>query len=309
VLISLAGAVGRARTCQNLLVAEEQLDGGNTGGAVRSGDTVRRTAGPWTPAVHTLLAHLAANAFTGAPRPLGLDEQGREVLTFLDGETVGSRKPWPGWAHDDDTLDQVARWMRDYHQSVAGFVPPPGAVWRAGGTWAPGLIIGHNDTAPYNAAWYQGTLAGFFDWDFAGPVTPEWDLAFAAFSWVPLHARHVVATEGFTDFAARPRRLHQFLRTYGWPGASAEFLGVVQARVQAHADGIRDLAAAGDQVSGRLLRQGVADDLDQANAELTSFPRLHVREPTPVRGDLPGPSQRVPGLPSARSPSATSAPY
>jgi aminoglycoside phosphotransferase (APT) family kinase protein len=74
---------------------------------------------------------------------------------------------------------------------------------------------GHNDTAPYNAAWHQGTLTGFFDWDFAGPATPAWDLAFAAFSWVPLHARHVVAAEGFTDFAARPGRLHRFLRTYG----------------------------------------------------------------------------------------------
>jgi hypothetical protein len=90
---------------------------------------------------------------------------------------------------------------------------------------------------------------------------------------VPLHARHVVAAEGFTDFAARPRRLHRFLATYGWPGTAAEFLEVVQARVKAHADGIRDLAAARDEVSERLLRQGVADDLDQAITELASFPR------------------------------------
>ena len=126
--------------------------------------------------------------------------------------------------------------MRAYHQAVADFVPPPGAVWREGGTWSPGLIIGHNDTAPYNAAWHQGTLAGFFDWDFAGPATPAWDLAFAAFSWVPLHARHVVAAEGFTDFAARPRRLRRFLRTYGWRASETEFLEVVRARVRAHAD-------------------------------------------------------------------------
>jgi hypothetical protein len=254
-------------------VAEERLDGGNTGGAVRSGDTVRRAVGPWTPAVHALLTHLAAKNFAGAPRPLGFDDQGREILTFIAGETVGSRKPWPAWTHAEDTLDQVARWMRAYHRAVADFVPPPGAVWREVGTWSPGLIIGHNDTAPYNAAWHQGTLAGFFDWDFAGPATPEWDLAFAAFSWVPLHARHVVAAEGFTDFAARPRRLRRFLRAYGWPATEAEFLPVVQARVQAHADGVRRLAAAGDETFGRLLSQGVADDLDRALAELSSFPR------------------------------------
>jgi hypothetical protein len=254
-------------------MTEEQLDGGNTGGAVRTGGTVRRTAGPWTPAVHALLAHLAAKGFTGAPRPLGFDEQGREVLTFLEGETVGSTKPWPTWTHADDALDQVARWMRSYHQAVADFVPARGTIWRDGGCWSPGLIIGHNDAAPYNAAWHQGTLAGFFDRDFAGPVPPEQDLAFAAFSWVPLHARHVVAAEGFTDFADRPRRLHRFLRTYGWSATTGQLLTVMQARVQAHADAIRGLAATGDPVFKRLLRQGVADDLDLANAELAHFPR------------------------------------
>jgi hypothetical protein len=52
-------------------LADGRLDGGNTGGAVRIGATVRRAAGPWTPAVHALLAHLAENGFAGAPRPLG----------------------------------------------------------------------------------------------------------------------------------------------------------------------------------------------------------------------------------------------
>lgn len=174
-------------------MTEDRLDGGNTGGAVRVGDTVRRTAGPWTPAVHALLAHLDAVGFAGAPRPLGLDDQGREVLTFLEGATVDSSKPWPGWVYAEKTLDQVARWLRSYHEAIADFVPPVGAVWREGARWSPGLIVGHNDVAPYNAAWHKDTLAGFFDWDFAAPVTVEWDLAFTAFSWVPLHARHVVA--------------------------------------------------------------------------------------------------------------------
>jgi hypothetical protein len=53
-----------------------RLDGGNADGAVRVGDTVRRAAGPWTSAVHALLAHLAGQGFVGSPRPLGVDEQG-----------------------------------------------------------------------------------------------------------------------------------------------------------------------------------------------------------------------------------------
>ena len=48
---------------------------------------------------------------------------------------------------------------------------------------------------------------------------------------------------------------------------------MVEARIRVHADGIRDLAAAGDEAFGRLLYQGVPDALDQAIAELASFPR------------------------------------
>ena len=254
-------------------MTEERLEGGNVGGAVRVGDTVRRSAGPWTPAVHALLAHLEGTGFTGAPRPLGFDEQGREVLTFLEGESVGYRRPRPAWVHAEDTLDQVARWIRAFHQAVAGFVPPSGAVWRGGGTWSPGLIIAHNDAATYNAAWHQGKLTGFFDWDFAGPATPAWDLAFAAFSWVPLHSRHVRRRRGVHRLHGQAPPARPVPHTYGWPATTGQFLDVVQARITAHADGIRDLAASGDPAFRRLLRQGIPDALDQAVTELASFPR------------------------------------
>jgi len=68
----------------------EPLAGGRLGGAVRVGNTVRRTAGPWTPAVHALLGHLQRVGFAEAPRALGVDDEGREVLTFVEGETAGA---------------------------------------------------------------------------------------------------------------------------------------------------------------------------------------------------------------------------
>jgi hypothetical protein len=247
---------------------EERLDGGNAGGAVRVGDTVRRARGPWTPAVHALLSHLAGKGFPGVPRPLGVDGRGREILTFLEGQTVGSVLPWPGWAYAEDTLAEVARWLRGYHIVVADFIPPPGAVWRLGAQWRRGQVIGHNDAAPYNAVWRSGRLAGFIDWDMAGPVDPEWDVAFAAFGWVPLHARHVAVQEGFTKFSSRPRRLRRFLAEYGWSGTMVGFLDVLQAQVGAHAARVRALATAGDPLFARLARQGVADNLDIALTEL-----------------------------------------
>src|SRR5947207_5806371 len=76
------GSPGGLRVTQQ----EIPLLGGNTSTVVRVGDTVRRNAGPWTPAVHALLRHLEYIGFTGAPHALGIDERGREVLSYLDGE-------------------------------------------------------------------------------------------------------------------------------------------------------------------------------------------------------------------------------
>lgn len=272
-IVGTLGDVARQRSTGGNAhgAAEQRLAGGNTGGAVRVGDTVRRVAGVWTPSVHAVLRYLERAGFGGAPRALGFDEQGREVLSFLAGDVVGDSRPWPEWVHSDQALVQVAGWLRDLHRAVADFTPPDGAVWREGGTWRPGMVIGHNDAAPYNAAWSDGRLTGFFDWDFAGPVTAEWDLAFTAFAWVPLHARAVVAAEGFTRFEDRPRRLRLFLDAYGWPGPLPEFVDVVRGRVAASAEGIRRTAAAGDPAYQRMIEQGVDRSLETAVRELADF--------------------------------------
>ena len=64
----------------------------------------------------------------------------------------------------------------------------------------------------------------------AGPSTREADVAWVAFSWVPLHARRVVAAEGFTAFAQRRRGLEGFLARYGW-GSTGDVLDLVAARI------------------------------------------------------------------------------
>ncbi|MET8992621.1 phosphotransferase [Nonomuraea wenchangensis] len=248
------------------------MEGGNDSGAIRIGRTVRRPVRAWTASVHELLRHLETKGFEGAPRVLGVDADGREILTYLEGDTIGGRRVWPEWTRAEDTLCQVARWLRAYHEAVADFAPSPGARWRTGGRWAPGLIVAHNDASPFNAAWHDGRLAGFFDWDFAGPVIRDSDVAWVALAWVPLHARRVAAAEGFTDFAARPARLRLFLDAYGWAGDPAAVIADIRGRLAERAARIRRLGAAGEPLHARLLCQGVADDLDQAVGELEGFP-------------------------------------
>ena len=67
------------------------MPGGRTAGAIRSGDTVVRPGGSWTPAVHAVLRHLEAVGFDGAPRVVGYDTRGREVVTYRAGLSVISR--------------------------------------------------------------------------------------------------------------------------------------------------------------------------------------------------------------------------
>ncbi len=102
---------------------EEPLAGGNvSAGVVRVGDTVRRPAGPWTPAVHALLTYLRASGFDGAPEPLGLDDKGREVLRFIPGTVAwgeGFRLLQPA-----SELARAGRLIRDFHDAVTGFAPP-----------------------------------------------------------------------------------------------------------------------------------------------------------------------------------------
>jgi aminoglycoside phosphotransferase (APT) family kinase protein len=193
------------------------------------------------------------------------------VLTFLEGQTVGETRPWPAWVHSDTALEQVADWLSGYHGAVADFVPPADAVWREGRSWRPGSIIVHGDPGAYNAVWDAAGLVGFVDWDMAGPSTREADVAWTAFSWVPLHARRVVAAEGFTAFGQRRKRLEAFLGRYGWEGSTGDVLDPVAARIEEQLHAMRERAAAGDAVYQRMLEGGRDDDLRSALEELADI--------------------------------------
>jgi aminoglycoside phosphotransferase (APT) family kinase protein len=250
----------------NAGVEEQRLPGGRHVGGVRIGDTVHRPANPWTPTVHAVLRHLEAAGFDGAPRALGFDEQGREILTFLHGDTIGERHPWPEWPHSESALRQVGAWMRRLHDTTATFIPPDDATWLAG-TWHPGLIIGHHDASPYNAVWDGDGLVGFVDWDTTGPSPREFDLAYLALTWVPLQARHVAEFQGFTAFADRSRRFHILLDAYGYDGDRSAFADVIIGRALRQAAIIRRMVE-----GGQTALRPFADQLEQAAAEIRALP-------------------------------------
>jgi hypothetical protein len=220
--------------------------------------------------VHAVLRHLERVGFDGAPRVLGTDEQGREVLSYLDGDTVGDSVPWPAWVSSDDTLVQVGAWLRRLHDATESFVPPADAVWFAGQTWRPGLVIGHHDAAPYNAVWRSGRLVGFVDWDTTGPSSREFDLAYSALLWVPLLAAGTAWPVDVRTNDDRARRLHLLLDGYGFDGDRTTFAAIVAGRARLNAEVTRRLAATGDPSYRAIERQ--ADDLDRSAREIDELP-------------------------------------
>ena len=149
---------------------ELPLSGGNvTAGIVRVGDTVRRPAGPWTPAVHGLLDHLHQRGFAGAPRALGMDDEGREILSFAEGVAAW---PWDAFRTraTDAALRRVAELIDAYHAAVADYRPPADAAWSpiAPGRAAPDTLC-HNDLAPWNLILGPAGELTLIDWDLAAP--------------------------------------------------------------------------------------------------------------------------------------------
>ena len=249
---------------------EVTLPGGNTTGAVLIDGVVHKRASPWTATVHALLRHLEGAGFDAGPRALGFDEQGREMLTYLPGETIGDRDPWPGWASADSMLVQVGRWLRRVHDLTAGFTPPADECWFIGGAMGPGLVVGHQDAGPYNAVVDGDRLVGFCDWDIAGPSSRDWDLAFSALSWVPLASPRDGTSLSGHDLRERSRRLHLFLDAYGYDGDRRAFAAVVPQRARRQADVMRQMADAGDAASIALLP--IAELLERSAIGVLALP-------------------------------------
>ncbi len=237
---------------------EVALPGGNVGGAVRIGDTVRRPTGPWTPAVHALLAHVGAR-MPHVPQVLGFDEQEREVLTYLPGDVIDIEKQML----TDAQLIALVGWTRDFHEAVADFDHE--GPWR----FVPGpepTLIGHNDIAPYNACFSGDALTGVFDWDFAGPSSPLNELAFIAWNGVPL-TRDLGTHES-------ARRLALIAQTYGGVSPRA-VVDQVPPRIRQMFDGMARGVAAGDPGMLRLVQLGEPQRSQQTLAELmTRIPAI-----------------------------------
>jgi hypothetical protein len=196
---------------------------------------------PWTPAVHALLLHLEAVGFDGAPRVLGI-EDGWSVLSYVEG--VDAHRARDGALHSDAALAAVGRLLARYHTTVASFVPPQDAHWQWNPAPVSDAIICHNDLGPQNTVYRGGVPVCFIDWDYAGPGKAIWDVAYAAWTFIPLYDDDFAARYGYST-AGRGSRLRLLCDAYGLADRTG-FLDVVSERQHAFVDMVRLRAADGE---------------------------------------------------------------
>lgn len=150
------------------------------------GNNVYRKANPWSKQVHKFLSFMQESGFDKVPEPLGFNEKGQEIVSFVKGKTFDY--PLPEAIRSDDTLISAAKFLRDYHDISQKFLLNKSFSKKG---WMfpcrnPTEVICHNDFAPYNICFEGKRVIGIIDFDTACPGPRNWDIAYAIYRFAPL---------------------------------------------------------------------------------------------------------------------------
>lgn len=145
-----------------------------------------------------VLRRLERVGFDAAPRWLGIDDQGRDVLSWIEGETFTERGRMHPYLADaagritftDAQIAAAMRLLRRYHDAFEG------------------PVICHGDFGPWNLVWRNGSPVAVIDFDSVHPGDPADDVAYALRMFI-----------GYGLVEAEPDELvgrtHAALRAYG----------------------------------------------------------------------------------------------
>lgn len=182
---------------------ERPLHGGQTEGVVRVGDTVRRPVGSNVAEIHETLRFLERNGASWVPRVLGVDDQGREILRWAPGEPTWTRHRHYWGALAD--MSRIGRTVRELHDLLGRH--PTSDFDRQ---------LTHGDLGPWNVIAAQDAQLTIIDWDSLGLRPRLWEVAHAAWAFVPLMDRNETDAIGWEgDPPDHAARLLAFCRGYG----------------------------------------------------------------------------------------------
>jgi thiamine kinase-like enzyme len=237
-------------------VDELELRGGFVNVVVRQGDAVLRKPGERAEFVHELLRLL--EGWSGAPRFLGVDADGRERLTFVDGYVAWER-PWKAAVTSGGALRSVGRLVREFHDLTAGTA-------LAGDQ----EVVCHNDLSPKNTVYTtDGARAiAFIDWDIAAPGARIHDVAFICWQYADLgDLSRVVSQWGALLAGYGPTDTSALIPTILWWQTRAA--GGIEKGATTGNPAMRHLQSLGVPQDIRRARQWVSDNSDVLRQHLT----------------------------------------
>ncbi|GAB1331995.1 phosphotransferase [Streptomyces sennicomposti] len=195
-----------------------------------------------------LLRLLEARGWSGAPRYLGVDDEGREVLSYLEGHVAWEPRQ-PAAVSSDESLATVARLVREFHDLTAG-TPLAGDQ----------EVVCHNDLSPKNTVYQSsgGTLrpVAFIDWDLAAPGARIHDLAHVCWQYLGLGP-------SVTDVEEAARRLRLIVDSYELADRQCLVSTILWWQDRCWR-GIESQADAGDVAMARLRNAGVVSHVRAA---------------------------------------------
>jgi len=209
-----------------MLNNERELTGGNMSSVTTDGSIVYKDAKPQSTTIHRLLKHLESYNIRHitAPKALGFDNAGREMLSYVPGNTIEDYPPTDNISDRINIVRHTALMLHDFHDATVSFVRTPEDIWflKYDGD-LPKEVICHNDFAPYNITFCDNLPIGLIDFDTACPAPREWDIAYAVYRFVPL-SQQVYCNKSGTyrdydhdkDMAERKILLKEFLNVYGF---------------------------------------------------------------------------------------------
>jgi Phosphotransferase enzyme family len=181
--VTVTGRPGMWRVCgprDDGSVVEEPLGGGNNSREiVRVGDTVRRTRDSGSRFAAKVLACLESAGFPYAPRFLGVDERGRDILSYIPGRTTDHPSQRAAGAYA-----RGGAMLRLLHDTTAGHVLAE----------ARECVI-HGDPGPFNTIFQRGMPVAFVDWSSCRPGDRLEDLGYMTWTWCIQSHGHVPITE------------------------------------------------------------------------------------------------------------------
>lgn len=202
---------------------EVTLVGGNVSKVTTDGEIIYKDMKAQSKTVHRLLQHLESKKIDFCPRFLGIDDKGREKLSYVQGLTLEDYPDCKEIGDKKEVVRKAAKLLKVFHDATADF------EYNSSDQWfleyqgdLPKEVICHNDFAPYNVTFENHMPVGIIDFDTACPAPRVWDIAYAVYRFIPLSSEvydpeYKVYRQYDKDKDAAERKglLREFLDAYG----------------------------------------------------------------------------------------------